>query len=287
MTSFTHLQAPIRRLGQQWPCSLGRRPCRLPIATYSSASASTSRPSTLVLTGVITAAVGLGYAACFAFPPQNSTLRVLAASFLPVPPQSPSPGSIEGNKLTQQIEHELINLPQVRELNNDPDWRSSRPFHNFPQDKAVHSLTAGALRGPGKLAVPPIVFVNKDDSEAIIFIHLGRSLCGHDGIVHGGLCATILDEALGRIALPNLPSKIGVTASLKLNYKSPTFADQFVVLKTRVSPDPSKRPTGRKVWVEGRIENLKGQVLVEAEALFVEPRAAALLKNSMVNELIS
>lgn len=69
-------------------------------------------------------------------------------------------------------------------------------------------------------------------------------------------------------ALPNLPSKIGVTASLNLSYKLPTFADQFVVLRSRLSPDPAKRPSGRKVWVEGRLETINGQVLVEAELSF-------------------
>jgi acyl-coenzyme A thioesterase PaaI-like protein len=40
--------------------------------------------------------------------------------------------------------------------------------------------------------------VKKDESEACVFVHLGRGLCGHDGIVHGGLLATLLDEALAR-----------------------------------------------------------------------------------------
>jgi acyl-coenzyme A thioesterase PaaI-like protein len=32
----------------------------------------------------------------------------------------------------------------------------------------------------------------------VIIVHVGRGLCGHDGIVHGGLLATLLDEGLGR-----------------------------------------------------------------------------------------
>lgn len=30
-----------------------------------------------------------------------------------------------------------------------------------------NSLTAGSLRGPGKLAIPPMVFAKHDESEAI------------------------------------------------------------------------------------------------------------------------
>lgn len=41
------------------------------------------------------------------------------------------------------------------------------PYARFDPDKIHNSLTAGSLRGPGKLAVPPIVFAKDDESEAI------------------------------------------------------------------------------------------------------------------------
>ena len=62
----------------------------------------------------------------------------------------------------------------------------------------MNSLTAGALRGPGKLALTPLVRGRYDETESVVFLHLGRGVCGHDGIVHGGLIATLLDETLGR-----------------------------------------------------------------------------------------
>lgn len=70
-----------------------------------------------------------------------------------------------------------------------------------------HSLTSAILRGPSLLALPPIVFANHDETEAVVVMHLGRSLCGHDGIIHGGLLATVFDEALARnvSALEALP----------------------------------------------------------------------------------
>jgi acyl-coenzyme A thioesterase PaaI-like protein len=63
----------------------------------------------------------------------------------------------------------------------------------------VHSLSAGSLRGPGKLALSPLIRAKHDESEALVFLHLGRSLCGHDGIIHGGLLATVLDESMARV----------------------------------------------------------------------------------------
>lgn len=111
------------------------------------------------------------------------------------------------------------------------------PYSGLAPERLTHSLTAGVLRGPGKLTVPPLVFARDDESEAVVVGHLGRSLCGHEGIVHGGMVATVLDEATGRNvssdsfslliriqappsdalellsnqAILNLPSKIGVT----------------------------------------------------------------------------
>lgn len=104
--------------------------------------------------------------------------------------------------------------------------------------------------------------------------YLGTDLCGHVGIVHGGLLATLLDEGLARCGFAALPNKIGVTASLTINYKKPTPAGSFVVLKAE-----TVKVEGRKVWVKGRIELLgeteePGQVLVEAEGLFIEPKYA-------------
>lgn len=52
------------------------------------------------------------------------------------------------------------------------------------------------------LALPPIVFANHDETEATVIVHLGRSLCGHDGIVHGGLLATMFDETMARNVRP-------------------------------------------------------------------------------------
>jgi acyl-coenzyme A thioesterase PaaI-like protein len=143
----------------------------------------------------------------------------------------------------------------------------------------VNSLTAGALRGPGKLAFTPLVRARKDESESIIVVHVGRGLCGHDGIIHGGLLATLLDEGLGRTAINNLPDKVGVTANLTINYRAPTKADQFIIIKTKLTD-----LQGRKVWVEGHIEDTSGNVLADAKTMFVQPKYAKLLNTKTLRQ---
>lgn len=97
-------------------------------------------------------------------------------------------------------------------------------------------------------------------------------------MIHGGLLATLLDEGFARCCFPHLPGKVGVTASLGVQYKAPAMADGVFVLIAE-----TMKVEGRKAWVSGRIERLpldldgdgeeEGTVVVEAEGLFVQPRS--------------
>ncbi|THH30535.1 hypothetical protein EUX98_g3663 [Antrodiella citrinella] len=189
---------------------------------------------------------------------------------------------LNSQKHLEALEHSLHNLPILQEHRrraDAEDWYEARPYTKIPEERRVNSLTAGALRGPGRLALPPLVRSRRDETESLFFLHVGRGLCGHEGIIHGGLLATLLDESLGRIALLNLPDKIGVTANLNLNYRAPTRADQFIVIKTRLLEQK-----GRKVVVAGSIEDLQGTVLVEASAIFIQPKYAKLLNTKQIRE---
>ncbi|KAJ7684197.1 HotDog domain-containing protein [Mycena polygramma] len=200
----------------------------------------------------------------------------------PAPPPPTDATTVESLAYTAALEAELQALPALRALREQPDadaWYETRPHAAIPEALRANKLTSGALRGPGKLALYPLARVKKDESAAVIFIHVGRGLCGHDGIVHGGMLATLLDEALGRNAIINLADKVGVTATLSLRYKAPTRADQFIVMKTELV-----EVKGRKALVKGRVEALDGTLLVEADALFVQPRYAKLLNSSVIRQ---
>ncbi|TQS31748.1 hypothetical protein Golomagni_07961, partial [Golovinomyces magnicellulatus] len=128
------------------------------------------------------------------------------------------------------------------------------------------------------VAVPPLVFTKTGvgaeqlggaEGDSTILLHLGRSVCGHDGIVHGGMLATVCDEALARTAMYNLPGKIGVTARLEIDYRKPTMAHQFIVLQTELV-----EKKGRKAIVKGTLKDVDGQLLLECRAIFVEPKYA-------------
>jgi len=93
--------------------------------------------------------------------------------------------------------------------------------------------------------------------------------------------STLLDEALARTALFNVPAKIVVTANLSVNFRAPTNADQFIVIKTTLSEQK-----GRKAVVSGRVEDMNGNVLQDATSVFVQPKYANLLSAGSLVQMV-
>ena len=156
-----------------------------------------ARPG-ILRTFLLVGTVSLGaYTAGAIFPHPYFTF--IAPRPAPGPPSDPnSPDSLA---YTADLERTLQSLPVLQSLRTAPDaddWYEVRPYQRFPEERRVNNLSAGALRGPGKLALMPMVRARWDETEAVAIVHVGRGLCGHDGIVHGGLLATLLDETLAR-----------------------------------------------------------------------------------------
>ncbi|QIX02244.1 hypothetical protein AMS68_007761 [Peltaster fructicola] len=181
----------------------------------------------------------------------------------------------------QEVDEHIKNHPLAVKLRATPGMKESRPHLKIPVGMRPHNLTGGVLLGDGKIEVPPLVFADNEAELPSLYSisYLGKSLCGHPGIIHGGLLATMLDEGLARACFPALPNKVGVTASLKIDYRIPCPAGRYVVLKAFTT-----KVEGRKAWVQGWIELLddgddgssaEPKKLVEAEALFIEPKNAA------------
>ena len=176
------------------------------------------------------------------------------------------------------INEHILTHPLAVKLRAQEGVVESRPHLKIPAAMRPHNLTGGVLMGEGKIEVPPLNFSDQsgvDLPSMTQITYFGPSLCGHPGIVHGGLLATMLDEGLARACFPALPNKVGVTASLKIDYRVPCPAGSYVVLKAQTT-----KVEGRKAWVKGWIELLgddgegEGAKVVEAEALFVEPKGA-------------
>lgn len=181
----------------------------------------------------------------------------------------------KNNRIT--IEKTIETHPLTLSLRQNPHYTESRPHQDVPVTMRAHNLMAGTLAGPHRISVAPYIFNDDAGKSMTMIMHLGSDICGHPGIIHGGLLAALLDEGLARCCFAALPGKVGVTANLNVDYRHPAPADSFFVLEA-----VTVKVEGRKAWVEGRIETLpvggddaEPVLVVEARALFIEPRQAA------------
>ncbi|KAF9890260.1 hypothetical protein FE257_006173 [Aspergillus nanangensis] len=183
------------------------------------------------------------------------------------------------DEFSQEVDDFIRTHPLAISLREDPAFTESRPHLKIPAELRARNLTAGTLAGPERIVVPPYIFSEDGGKSLVSIMYLGPSVCGHPGIVHGGLLATLLDEGMGRCCFPALPNQVGVTANLNVDYRRPAIAEKYVVMRCE-----TVKVEGRKAWVEGRIETLPDEgkepvVLVEAKALFVEPKQAAAMSS--------
>jgi acyl-coenzyme A thioesterase PaaI-like protein len=188
------------------------------------------------------------------------------------------------NELAREIDEHIKNHHLAVQLRNDPNFEESRPHLKILSPFKEQNLMAGTLAGEGMIAVPPLHFAEEGGKSSVSIFYLGSDICGHPGIVHGGLLATILDEGLARCCFPALPKKRALTANLNVNYRKPAPADNYFVLKAN-----TVKVQGRKAWVEGRIESLtvNGEaptVYTEASALFIEPKDLAVRQSRIVGD---
>ena len=108
---------------------------------------------------------------------------------------------------------------------------------------------------------------DNDNGEVRVLIVLGSGMDGHLHTAHGGVAATLLDEAAGNVAgIHKMPGKSIFTAFLHIDYKKPLPTPSIVLIKAKLDP----RSSGRKLYVSATIEDGKGTIFNTAEALFLE-----------------
>lgn len=102
-------------------------------------------------------------------------------------------------------------------------------------------------------------------ADRVVEIHYTAEghLCGPAGVVHGGIQATLLDEALGAACHMVFEDEMVnlVTAEFSLRYRRPTPVESLLVIRGEVM-----RVEGRDVWAEGVIRDEAGEKLTTAEA---------------------
>ena len=103
------------------------------------------------------------------------------------------------------------------------------------------------------------------DEERDCFVcrfRLGKRYTGPPGHAHGGIIATILDEAMGKVN--KLRHVIALTSQITVNYLKPVPLNKALLVESR-----EVRVHGRQHINMAEILNPKGEVLARARGLFI------------------
>lgn len=153
----------------------------------------------------------------------------------------------------------------VRQLSDDLEAGGTRvnPFayETWGVPEHIGANPAIGSRNPISPPLEPVVF---PDGTVRVDLTLGIEYQGPPGCVHGGIVALLFDEMLG---LANAAAgSVGMTADLRVTYKSPTPLLQPLRIEAR-----QIRTEGRKIWTEATLHT--GDTLcARTEGLFIEPR---------------
>ena len=109
-----------------------------------------------------------------------------------------------------------------------------------------------------------LTFVQDNEKRRIIgrFV-LGERYQGGGGMAHGGIIATLLDEAMGKVC--RFREVRAVTAQLNVQYLKPVSVHDEIIVEGWEESEQK----GRNLFHIGEIRNVAGEVLARGQARFV------------------
>ncbi len=109
-----------------------------------------------------------------------------------------------------------------------------------------------------------LTFVQDDEKRRIIgrFV-LGERYQGGGGMAHGGIIATLLDEAMGKVC--RFRGVRAVTAELRVQYLKPVNVRDEIIVEGWEESEQK----GRNLFHVGELRNPAGEILARGQARFV------------------
>ena len=108
-------------------------------------------------------------------------------------------------------------------------------------------------------------FLLAEDGSVISLPVVPDSFEGHPGFLHGGVIATLLDEAMSKATRAR--GLRTMTRHLEVEYLRPVPSGAPLRIGGRIL-----RSEGRRHWVESGIQDDTGTVLAQGKGLFIELR---------------
>jgi uncharacterized protein (TIGR00369 family) len=121
--------------------------------------------------------------------------------------------------------------------------------------------------GPASQNGMHLEFFRAEDGSLVSFSIIPDTFEGPPGYLHGGIIATLLDEAMSKAV--RAQGSISMTRKIEIEYLRPVPSGTQLRIEGRVV-----RNELRKHWAEARILNEGGTVLAEAKGLFIEVRSS-------------
>jgi uncharacterized protein (TIGR00369 family) len=117
--------------------------------------------------------------------------------------------------------------------------------------------------GPANEKGLHLEFLSKEDGGVVTLPTVTDRFEGHPGYLHGGIIATLLDEAMSKAT--RAKGLLTMTRKLEVEYLRPVPSGEPLRVEGRVV-----RSEGRKHWLEAEIRDARGIVLAEGKGLFME-----------------
>lgn len=166
-------------------------------------------------------------------------------------------------------------IPWCASLIADPFFTTTPTFARQFKESTEDSLIAETLRTTNTishcLSIYRVPLKGKTWIEEVrTFVTLGNGMNGGPNLLHGGMIATLLDEAMGLLLTVNKDDHGGplsaatVTAKLDIRYLKTIWTPGTVMAVAQCT-----RREGRKFWQEAWIADCDGTVLARADALWI------------------
>jgi uncharacterized protein (TIGR00369 family) len=122
--------------------------------------------------------------------------------------------------------------------------------------------------GPANAGGLRLDFLLAEDGSVVCLPAVPETFEGPAGLLHGGIIATLLDEAMSKSV--RVRGFTAMTRHMQVDYLRPVPSRTPLRIEGRLT-----RSEGRKHWSEARILDAHGNVLAQSTGLFIEVRMQA------------
>ena len=174
------------------------------------------------------------------------------------------------NMFTEQLSD--FSAPWCQELLNSPNLIDITTPTRRPEaaagDMITNSLFAVTLRTETTVRAWKSLRTRQIEGSNLsptflLLLSLGSGLGGYKNKLHGGILGAIMDQSHLMCAI-NAASSPNVTAQLNVRYKNSVPLPSVILCRSVMT-----KQNGRKIWIQGTVEDGFGTVFCDSEALVV------------------